>query len=90
MSEKEKALSGANRARPYQGYKKRKDQSRQEYSHTTSNLKPFDMAAHIRAINRAIVDACYHFKDWPKRMRLSCSVNTDGKLISRPERRRAV
>ena len=49
--------------------------------------KTFDVDQHIRAINRAMIDAYVMLKDWPFCIRYSDFLGPDGKLMTRAERR---
>ncbi len=57
---------------------------------TASKSQEFDADKHIRAINRAMIDAYVLLKDWPAYMRYSYFVGPDGKLITGGERRTGV
>lgn len=70
-----------------QGRINRADQSQGQYSQPSRNSKTFDANRHIRKINRAMCDAYVMFKCWPACIRYSYFIGSDGKLITRAERR---
>jgi len=67
----------------------RAEQSQPQYTTPPENYKPFDVDAHLRAARRAMVDAYCLFKDWPSQIRYSYFVGSNGRLMTRAERRGA-
>jgi hypothetical protein len=67
--------------------KDRADQSQIQYNLPAINGKVFDVDQHIRTIRRMSIDAYVMLKDWPQRIRFSYYVGSDGRLMSRSERR---
>lgn len=53
----------------------------------TDNLKAFDLEVYERQIRRALGDVAVLIHDWPCRIRYSYFVGSNGKLLSRAERR---
>jgi hypothetical protein len=70
---------------PFQVFRDRAYQK--QYTLPERNLKYFDTDQQIRTINRAMIDAFVMLKDWPRRVRFSCYVGSDGRLMTRSERR---
>ena len=90
MSGKEKAPQGRAMGPFREGRKDRADQSQPQYSLPAKNLKNFDVDKHIKAARRAMGDAVVMLSGWPACIRYSYFVGSDGKLITRAERRAGI
>lgn len=58
-----------------------------EDNQPSDNFKAFDLETYERNVRRACIDAYVLLKDFPSRLRFSYFVGSDGKLLSRCERR---
>jgi hypothetical protein len=63
--------------------------AQEQYTASQRLSQPFDMDAYERAVRRAIVDAVYLLKDWPRSARFSWYVDRNGCLRRKMERRQA-
>ena len=61
--------------------------SQLQYKKNYRNNQPFNVDAYMKKAQRAIGDCFVTLKGWPQRVRFSYHVGSDGRLMTRSERR---